>query len=102
MSDIQYVYPLIHNNVTDYVRMVLNRRRRHDAEAGKAPHRMGKHPADCALCQQGSPVAEHMYMDAARQARMASATRAVKDRLHERYHLANGADAPCHRCGNVQ
>jgi hypothetical protein len=63
---------------------------------------MDKHPADCAPCQQGSPAAEHMYMDAARQARMASATSAARDGVHDLYHRMNGADAPCHRCGNVQ
>jgi hypothetical protein len=33
--------------------------------------------------------------------RRESATKAFIEKAHDAYHRTNGADAPCHRCGNV-
>jgi hypothetical protein len=59
---------------------------------------MIKHLADCIHCQRGQQPSDHMAMNAEREARMASATRAATDSMHDRYHRANGEFAPCDRC----
>lgn len=59
------------------------------------------HPADCAACGRGEAAERHLYRDAAREERMGAATSALKERMHTAWHAANGASAPCVRCGTV-